>query len=114
MVQPIGPADYAAALGLPHPGTELAMLDDELATIALYPDTLYALRQVREQGLKVAVASNLALPYAAPQKALLGDLMDIWHFSFDAGAIKPKRAFYAGLTTRLKCEASELLMVGDT
>lgn len=114
MVQPIGLADYAAALGLPHPDAELAMLDEELATIALYPDTLDALRRVREQGVKVAVASNLALPYAAPLKALLGSLVDIWHLSFDAGAIKPDRAFYAGLTTRLECEASELLMVGDT
>jgi HAD superfamily hydrolase (TIGR01549 family) len=113
MVQPIGLADYAAALGLPHPDDELAMLDEELATIALYPDTLDALRRVREQGVRIAVASNLALPYAAPLKALLGDLVDIWHFSFDAGAIKPDRAFYAGLTTCLECEASELLMVGD-
>jgi len=114
MVQPIGLADYAAALGLPHPDAELPMLDKELATIVLYPDTLDALRRVREQGVKVAVASNLALPYAAPLKALLGDLVDIWHFSFDAGAIKPERAFYAGLTARLGCEASDLLMVGDT
>ncbi|MEG8058705.1 HAD family hydrolase [Sphingomonas faeni] len=114
MVQPIGLADYAAALGLPHPDAELGMLDEELTTIALYPDTLDALGRVREQGVRIAVASNLALPYAAPLKALLGDLVDIWHFSFDAGAIKPDRAFYAGLTTRLECEASELLMVGDT
>ncbi len=114
MVQPIGLADYAAALGLPHPDDELAMLDEELATIALYPDTMDALRRVREQGVRIAIASNLALPYAAPLKALLGDLVDIWHFSFDAGAIKPDRAFYAGLTSRLECEASELLMVGDT
>jgi len=114
MVQPIGLADYAAALGLPHPDDELAMLDEELATIALYPDTLDALRRVREQGVRIAVASNLALPYAAPLKALLGDLVDIWHFSFDAGAIKPGRAFYAGLMTKLGCEACELLMVGDT
>lgn len=114
MVQPIGLADYAAALGLPHPNAELAMLDEELATIALYPDTLDALRRAREQGVRVAVASNLALPYAAPLKAFLGDLVDIWHFSFDAGAIKPDRAFYAGLTARLECNASELLMIGDT
>jgi len=114
MVQPIGLADYAVALGLPHPDAELAMLDEELATIVLYPETLYALRRVREQGVKVAVASNLALPYASPLKALLGDLVDIWYFSFDAGAIKPERAFYAGLTAPLGCEASELLMVGDT
>ncbi|MDQ0839790.1 HAD family hydrolase [Sphingomonas faeni] len=114
MVQSIGLADYAAALGLPHPDAELAMLDEELATIAPYPDTLDALRRVRETGVRVAVASNLALPYAAPLKALLGDLVDVWHFSFDAAAIKPDRAFYAGLTDLLGCEASELLMVGDT
>ncbi len=114
MVQPIDLADHAAALGLSYPDVELAMLEEELATIALYPDTLDALRRIRELGMRVAVASNLALPYAAPLKALLGDLVDIWHFSFDAGAIKPERAFYAGLTARLGCEASELLMVGDT
>ncbi len=49
MVQPIGLADYAAALGLPHPEAELAMLDEELATITLYPDTLDALRRVHKQ-----------------------------------------------------------------
>ncbi len=114
MVQPIGLADYAAALGLRHPDAELAMLNEELTTIALYPDTLDALRQVREQGVRIAAASNLALPYAAPLKALLGDLVDIWHFSFDAGAIKPDRTFYAGLTAHLGCEAGELLMVGAT
>ena len=32
MVQPIGLADYAAALGLPRPDAELAMLDEELAS----------------------------------------------------------------------------------
>ncbi len=114
MVQPIGLADYAAALGLPHPDAELAMLDEELATIAPYPGTLDALQRVRAEGVRVAVASNLALPYAAPLKALLGDLVDVWHLSFDAGVIKPDRAFYAGLTECLGCEASELLMVGDT
>ena len=114
MAQPIGLADYAAALGLPRPDAELAALDEELATIVLYPDTLDTLRRVRDQGMKVAVASNLAMPYAAPLKALLGDLVDVWHFSFDAGTIKPERAFYAGLTAKLGFGADELLMVGDT
>jgi len=80
IVQPIGLADCAATLGLSHPDAELAMLDEELATIALYPDTLDAPRRVRETGVRVAVASNLALPYAAPLKALLGDLVDVWQF----------------------------------
>jgi len=114
MVQPIGLADYAGALGLPHPDAGLVALNEELATIALYPDTLDALRKVRADGVKVAVASNLALPYAAPLKALLGDLVDVWHLSFAEGAIKPDRAFYGSLTAKLGCEADELLMVGDT
>ena len=114
MVQPIGLADYATALGLPHPDAGLTALDEELATIALYPDTLDALRRVRAEGVKIAVASNLALPYAAPLKALLGDLVDVWHLSFAEGTIKPERAFYGGLTAKLSCEPGELLMVGDT
>ena len=114
MAQSIGLADYAAALGLPHPDAELAALNEELATIALYPDTLDALRRVRDRGMKVAVASNLAQPYAAPLRALLGNLVDVWHFSFDAGSIKPDRSFYAGLTAKLGCDPAELLMVGDT
>jgi HAD superfamily hydrolase (TIGR01549 family) len=114
MTYPVSLADYAQAIGLPPPEAELAMLNEELATIALYPDTLDALRRVRAEGVKVAVASNLALPYAAPLKALLGDLVDVWHLSFAEGAIKPDRAFYGGLTAKLGCEPSELLMVGDT
>lgn len=114
MVQPIGLADYAAALGLPQPDAELTALGEELATIALYPDTLDALRRVRAAGVKVAVASNLALPYAAPLKALLSDLVDVWHLSFAEGTIKPERTFYAALTAKLDCEAGELLMIGDT
>jgi HAD superfamily hydrolase (TIGR01549 family) len=114
MVQPIGLADYAAALGLPRPDAELVALEEELATIALYPDTLDALRRVRRAGLSVAVASNLALPYAAPLKALLGELVDVWHLSFAEGTIKPERTFYAGLTEKLRCDDGELLMVGDT
>ena len=49
MVQPIGLPDYSTALGLPHPEAELAMLNEELVTIALYPDRLGTLRRVREQ-----------------------------------------------------------------
>jgi len=52
--------------------------------------------------------------FDSPLKGLLGDLIDVWHFSLDAGAIKPERAFYAGVTAKFGCEADDLLMVGDT
>lgn len=114
MVAGIELADYAALLGLSHPDAELAMLEDELASVELYPDALDALRRIRDQGVTIAVASNLAEPYAAPLMALLGDLVDVWHFSFAVGAAKPQRAFYDALTGRLGIEAGEMLMVGDT
>lgn len=57
----------------------------------------------------IVVASNLALPYSTPLSALLGILM----VSFNAGAIKPERAFYAGLKALLGCDASVLLMLLD-
>ena len=41
---------------------EIGRVNEELATIVLYPETLDALRRVRERGVKNAVASNLALP----------------------------------------------------
>lgn len=114
MTAGIGLADYAVLLGLPHPDAELAMLADELASIELYPDVLDALRRVRDQGITLAVASNLAKPYAEPLMALLGVLVDVWHFSFAVGDAKPQPAFYDALTARLGIEAGELLMVGDT
>ena len=114
MVTPIGLAEYAMMLGLPPPEAELAMLDEELESIELYPDALDCLRRVRDQGVKVAVASNLAMPYAAPLKALLGDLVDVWHLSFAEGAIKPDVAFYRPLLAKLCRKPEQLLMVGDT
>jgi FMN phosphatase YigB (HAD superfamily) len=114
MVTPIGLADYAMMLGLPPPDAELAMLDEELGSIELYPDALDCLHRVRDQGVKVAVASNLAMPYAAPLKALLGDLVDVWHLSFAEGAIKPDAAFYRPLIAKLCRKPEQLLMVGDT
>lgn len=114
MVAGIELAEYAGLLGLPRPDAELAMLEEELASVELYPDALDALHRIRDRGVTVAVASNLAEPYAAPLMALLGDLVDVWHFSFAVGAAKPQRAFYAALVDRLGIEAHELLMVGDT
>ena len=64
--------------------------------------------------MKIAVASNLALPYASPLKASWAVWWIFGTSHFNAGAIKPDMAFYAGLTAHLGSEVSELLMVGDT
>ncbi|WP_156363443.1 hypothetical protein [Sphingomonas sp. Leaf30] len=48
------------------------MLNEELATIAPYSGMLDTLRLVGEKSVMIAVASNLALPYATLLRALLG------------------------------------------
>lgn len=86
---------------------------EELTTIEPYSDTLGALRRVGEEGVMIAVASNLALPSPSlpcpfnPAEGFAGQS----NVSFDAGAIKPDRAFYAGLKALLGCDASKLLML---
>ncbi len=53
------------------------MLNEELATIEPNSDTLGTLRRIGEEGVMIAVVSNLALPYSSPLRALLGILMAV-------------------------------------
>jgi hypothetical protein len=64
-------------LGLPYLDAELTMLNEELATIEPNSDTLGTLRRIGEEGVMIVVASNLALPYSTPLRALLGILMAV-------------------------------------
>lgn len=47
-------------------------------------------------------------------EALLGNLVNIWHFPYNACAIKLRGAFYADLRARWASKTSELLTLGDT
>jgi len=111
-------AGMAALCGLSISEDELAALTSdlhcELASIRPYPETIDVLKGVRNQGLRTAVASNLAMPYAAPLHEQLGSLLDVFCLSFEVGAMKPHRDFYAALCQLLQLNASEILMVGDT
>lgn len=64
--------------------------------------------------VKGAVPLNLVLPRVALLEPLLGNLVNVWHFPFNAYAITLRGAFYANLTARLACKTSERLTVGDT
>ena len=64
-------------LALPYLDAELTMLNEELATIEPNSDTLGTLRWIGEEGVMIVVASNLALPYSTPLRALLGILMAV-------------------------------------
>jgi HAD superfamily hydrolase (TIGR01549 family) len=89
-------------------------LATELMSMRLFPETGEMLAQLRSNGFKLGICSNLAQPYAAPLRALLPFEMDTYAWSFEIGAIKPDPAIYLTACAALKGRPEEVLMVGDT
>ncbi|WP_281686836.1 HAD family hydrolase [Pseudomonas citronellolis] len=117
MTQELGLAAAAERFQTPLPMSSLAELErdllEELSSVTLYPDALPAINMLREAGIRVAVCSNLAAPYAVPVKLLLPTL-DAYCWSFNVGAIKPEPAIYQHVAHQLACSPSSLSMIGDT
>lgn len=91
---------------------ELA-LENELAGIEAFEDGLQAVQMLQDAGLKVAVCSNLALPYGAPVERLFPNL-DGYGFSYEVGAMKPDRAIYVDTADQLSLDLDQCVMVGDS
>jgi len=117
MTRNLGLAGAANLFGTQLGNDELATLElelyAELASVRPFDDALRALESLKRAGLKVALCSNLAAPYAIPAKLLLPEF-DAYAWSFDVGAIKPEPAIYEYLLKRLDCRASSIAMIGDT
>ncbi len=114
MTRPTDLAHFAAACGatwLPAWADDLAA---ELVSVQPYPETRELVAHIQQRGLRTAVASNLAAPYATPLQQILGPLVDVSCYSFEVGAVKPDGQFYAALCDRLGCLPAEILMIGDT
>jgi len=90
------------------------LLQEELDSIELYPETLEVLQDLRSKGYLLAVISNLAKPYADPIKRLLEPYVDEFVWSFELAVAKPDREIFASLCKRLECLPMRVLMVGDT
>lgn len=117
MTQELGLAGAAERFQTSLQTSSLAALErdlfEELSSVTLYPDALPAISILREAGIKIAVCSNLAAPYAVPVKLLLPAL-DAYCWSFDVGAIKPEPTIYQHVANQLACPPSSLAMIGDT
>jgi len=95
--------------------TELEQrLQTELASIRLFDDTIPTLTELKRRGIKLAIASNLAAPYAVPLLKLLPIQLDAYAWSFDVGYLKPQAEIFEWTTSKLGVPASATLMVGDT
>lgn len=85
----------------------------EIQTIKLYEDTIHTLQHLKNRGLKIALCSNLAMPYGEKLKTILPDLFDTLIFSYEVGTIKPDPNIYKILSKELSCPMSNILFIGD-
>ncbi|CAB3804219.1 Phosphoglycolate phosphatase [Paraburkholderia ultramafica] len=86
----------------------------ELASIELYPETIDVLTSLRARGIKLAIASNLAMPYAAPLLALLPFELEAYAWSFEVGHLKPDRRIFEWTCKRLGVLPENTLVIGDS
>lgn len=86
----------------------------EVASMRLYPEVPAVLDTIRKRGLKWAIISNLATPYAAPLLNLLPFAPDVCAWSFSVGSRKPEEEIYRYACQSLAIEPSSVLMVGDS
>ena len=91
-----------------------ALYDTITASWVLYEDTIPVLRALREQGIKTAILSNIAVDVEALMSQLkLTDEVDVVIASSDIGAVKPSPEAFLHALDALGLEPHEVLMVGD-
>ena len=86
----------------------------EVASMCLYPEVSALLESIKKRGLKWAIVSNLATPYAEPLLKLLPFAPDACVWSFAVGYRKPQEEIYRHACKALGVELSSVLMVGDS
>ena len=117
MSNPVDIAQLAMLFGENIPTQLLHEINDdllfELSTIELYKDTPSTLQILKEHGFKIALCSNVAMPYGEQLKKLLPNVFDALFLSYEIGAIKPEENIYEIIKTYFNCEMSEILFIGD-
>jgi len=78
---------------------------------AVYPDTLFVLKSLRQNGIRTAVVSNIAWDI---RTVLAAAEIDEFVLSFEIGAAKPDPRIFTSALTRLGVRAADALMIGDS
>ncbi len=109
--------EIAAMFGMTIPAQLLTELNNdlsyELQSIVLYEDTVSTLERLKQTGFKLALCSNLAMPYGKIVSSMLPPF-HAYALSYEVGAIKPDARIYQHLIDNLACQAGEVLFIGDT
>jgi putative hydrolase of the HAD superfamily len=73
------------------------------------------LRELRQEGYRLGLVSNLTTPYKRTSRRLgIEELVDQLAYSCDVGAIKPARALFEAALGPLGVPSHQAVMVGDT
>ncbi|OFB42072.1 haloacid dehalogenase [Mycolicibacterium sp. (ex Dasyatis americana)] len=85
------------------------------ASWTAYPDTARVFENLKAQGIRTAVVSNIAFD-VRPAFAAIGasGYVDEYVLSFEVGVIKPDPAIFTAALDRLGVAAADALMVGDS
>lgn len=117
MSNPIDIAQLARLFGAELPEQLLNEINNdlelELSTIELFEDTVPMLQILKESGFKIALCSNLAMPYGERLRKLLPDFFDTVAFSYEVRAIKPEYQIYEVILAHFGCDFPEMLFIGD-
>lgn len=84
-----------------------------MSSIRAYPDGVAAVEALQVVGVKVAVCSNFAQPYAAAIERLYPSL-DGYAYSFAVGIIKPRFEIYRHALHLVSALPSETWIIGDS
>lgn len=85
----------------------------DLDSIELYSDTVVVLQTLKNRGFKLALCSNLAMPYGEKLKKILPNFFDELILSYEIGSIKPDTKIYEAIQMRLNCDMKDILFIGD-
>lgn len=123
MTRSLGLAEAAELFGIsirPDLMAEIqGALHADLSSIEPYDDGLRAVEMLQAEGIKIAVASNLAAPYGEPVRRLYPTL-DGYGFSYAIGAMKPEPFMYRASCELIGADTSDyfsrdqVMMIGDS
>lgn len=89
-------------------------IQKDLAGLTLFDDALPTLFALKAAGIRVALCSNLAMPYAVTIDKFLYPFDMLKCLSFEVGSIKPEIEIYEWLTFKSGLKPQNILFVGDT
>lgn len=107
-------SEFGLSVGDPVAQAILDDLEAECSSILVRRGLPEIWQQLRADGLRIAVCSNLAAPYGPPLEAILPDRPDALILSYEAGAVKPEPEIYRLVCERLDLEPGQVLFCGDT